>query len=74
MVRISARQDQSIVIADSIVVTVRFIRGEQVHLEVACPSGTAVHRQEFPVLNSLTELLTGSSPSTSTPEPEPAAP
>ena len=46
MLVLSRRRDESIIIADNIVVTVVDIRGDKVRLGIDAPSEVPVHRQE----------------------------
>jgi carbon storage regulator len=46
MLVLSRHRDESIMIGDSIVVTVIDIRGDKVRLGIQAPSDVAVHRQE----------------------------
>lgn len=46
MLVLSRHRDESIMIGDSIVITVIDIRGDKVRLGIAAPANVAVHRQE----------------------------
>ena len=46
MLVLSRRRDESIIIADNIVVTVVDVRGDKVRLGIEAPSDVPVHRQE----------------------------
>lgn len=47
MLVLSRKKDESIIIADSIVVTVIDVRGDKVRLGIQAPSNIPVHREEI---------------------------
>lgn len=66
MLVISRKRDETIVIGDSIEVTVVEIRGDKVRIGITCPADTAVHRREvYDAIQRTPNLWAASAPTSS---------
>ena len=62
MLVLSRQRDQTIVIGDSIRITIVDVRGDKVRIGIDAPRDVAVHREE--VYDAIQRELTGNQPAT----------